>query len=346
MKKRYKDFDKIYQPDRCEPLEKAASSGSLEMNALRRANYPGLDLPDAVLPGVYSIGYWDAKTNQNWGLDWHRNEGIEFTFLASGSLMFFTGNNKFQLNSEDFTITRPWQPHKLGDPNINVGKLYWIIIDVGVKQPHQDWQWPNWIILCKEDLKFLTKVLRQNEMPVWKTNKKISNCFFNLGKCLNQCDNEIPHSRFNILINELLFELLQMFKKGKVALDESLTINIRTVELFLNHLKTDFQRSWTLEAMAEHCSMSITSLSNYCKQLTNLTPINYLINIRLEAAAEIIRNNKLETVSELCYDCGFSSTQYFATAFKKKYNCSPTKYRLEFLSISNTTKTKNQVKLP
>ena len=109
----------------------AASSGQLDMTALRRNNYPGQDLPEWVLPGVINIGYWDAKLSQNWGLNWHRNEGIEFTFLASGSLKFSTEKMDFNLGSGDFTITRPWQRHRLGYPYVTISKLYWMIIDVG-----------------------------------------------------------------------------------------------------------------------------------------------------------------------------------------------------------------------
>lgn len=332
VKKKSKQTDlyKTYQPDRCEPLERAASSGQLKMKALRRADYPGLDLPDNVLPSVYSIGYWDAKMNQNWGLDWHRNEGIEFSFLASGNITFSRSEKQYELVSGDFTIMRPWQLHKLGSSNVTISKLYWIIIDVGVRQPHQDWKWPDWIILAKEDLDFLTKVLRQNEIPVWKTNKKIRNNFIELGKCLDNCDTTIPHSKLNILINELLLELVDLFKKGNVFLDESLIINKRTVAIFLNHLEADFRRYWSLENMAEHCGLGMTSLSKYCKELTNMSPSNYLIKLRLEAAAKQLKCDESQSISEVCYDCGFSSSRYFATAFKKRYKCSPSKYKLKF----------------
>jgi len=329
-RKRYKDFDKIYHPDRCESLIQAVNSGQLDMTALRRNNYPGLDLPDSVLPGVFSIGYWDAKINQNWGMNWHRNEGIEFTFLASGNLNFSTEKAQFNLGSGDFTITRPWQRHKLGNPNITLSKLYWMIVDVGVVQPHQSWKWPSWIILSKRDLNYLTKVLRQNEKPVWKTSKKMQECFYELGRCLDESTIWIPHSKFNILINELLLELLSLFKKGEVKLDESLIVHIRTVEIFLKHLHDDFERHWTLEDMAEHCGLGITSLTKYCKQLVNMTPVNYLISVRLDAGAKMLVENNEKNVTEVCYDCGFSSSQYFATTFRKKYKCSPSDYRTNF----------------
>ncbi|SIS43034.1 AraC family transcriptional regulator, L-rhamnose operon regulatory protein RhaS [Zobellia uliginosa] len=125
--------------------------------------------------------------------------------------------------------------------------------------------------------------------------------------------------------------MLDLFRKGQVELDESLIVNLRTVEIFLDHLRTDFERHWTLDEMAGHCGMDITSLTKYCKQLSNLTPINYLIKIRLEAAAKMLLDDEDKGVGEISYDCGFSSSQYFATRFRKQYAVSPKDYRANLL---------------
>ena len=339
-----KYFSEIYQADRCEPLIRAANTGELELAALRRASYPGLDLPDGVLSGVYNIGCWDAKIDQRWGLDWHRNEGIEFTFLESGNLYFSIGSEKFNLKPGSLTVTRPWQSHKVGDPNVSASRLFWLIIDVGVKQPHQEWKWPSWIILSENDLVYLTKILRQNEMPVWKTSGTFYTRYFKeLGRCLLESQKEIEHSRLNLLINELLFQILDSFKKGNIELDESLTESLRTVEIFLNHLKTDYEHQWTLEEMAAHCGLGMTSLAKYFKQLSNLTPVNYLIKVRMEAAAKTLIRERRKNVTEIGYECGFSSSQYFATAFKKQYKFSPKDYRANFF-LHKTNRILHEVK--
>jgi len=326
-KKPNKNFYEIYEGDRCTSLINATNSGKLEMKALGRTSYPGKKLDKDVLSKVYSIGYWDVKKKQNWGLDWHRNEGIEFTFLSSGNLTFSLGNEQFNLKPNCFTITRPWQLHSVGNPMVTPGRLFWMIIDVGILQPHQEWKWPDWIILSKQDLNFLTKVLRQNEIPVWENGETLLDCFSEIGKCIKESQTEVQDSKLKILINNLLLEMLGLFKKGKIDLDESLTINLRSIEIFLHHLRTDYERNWTLEEMAGHCGMGITSLTKYCKQLTNLTPINYLIKIRLEAAAGLLVTFEKRKVTEIGYECGFSSSQYFATAFKKQYELSPKNYR-------------------
>lgn len=320
------EFQEMYVPDRCNPLITAVDLGNLEMSALKRDDYPGIELPNDVLNDVFSIGYWDAKLNQNWGLGWHRNEGLEFTFLESGNLCFSTEKAEFNLGPGNFTITKPWQLHKVGNPYVSVGKLYWLIIDVKVRQPHQPWKWPDWIILSEQDLDYFTVILRQNDFPVWNSNKKIQECFKELGYCLDHCEFEIPHSKFNILINELLLEMLCHFKQGKVELDESLTFNLRTVEIFLTYLKSNYEKPWTLDDMTEHCGIGKTSLSKYFKQLTNRTPVDYLLNLRLDAAAKRLHNMHGKSISDICYDCGFSTPQYFATVFKHRFKCTPSDY--------------------
>jgi hypothetical protein len=49
----------------------------------------------------------------------------------------------------------------LGSPNIGIGRLHWLIIDLGVRYPNQEWVWPDWIILDRADLQELTKIIRQ-----------------------------------------------------------------------------------------------------------------------------------------------------------------------------------------
>ena len=66
---------------------------------------------------------------------------------------------KYSLKPGHLTITRPWQPHSLGNPHIGPNRLHCIILDVEVRRPHQSWNWPDWIILTRNDLKQLTALL-------------------------------------------------------------------------------------------------------------------------------------------------------------------------------------------
>ncbi len=320
----YKEHGRTYHADSCDPLIEAVERGELELVTHGRATYPGKRIPDKVLPGLQSVGYWDARKKQSWGLPWHRNEGIELTFLETGTMPFAVDSKSMHLAPGDLAITRPWQPHRLGRPNIGIGRLHWIIIDVGVCQPHQEWKWPSWLVIMPEDLAELTACLRENEQPVWTATEGIQECFRQLGKTLQQGGSP---SRLAVYANELLINLLDLFREQDVTRTQSLTDAQRSVELFLSSLEVSYADDWTLESMAECCGLGMTRFVHYCRQLTNQSPQRYLNCLRLDSAARMLRNAPTKSITEIAFDCGFSSSQYFATAFRKHYGQPPRRYR-------------------
>src|SRR5690606_27990409 len=104
--------------------------------------------------------------------------------------------------------------------------------------------------------------------------------------------------------------------------------SFRTIELFISFLDDKFHEPWTLDSMAEHCGLGITRFVHYFKLATNMTPMQYLNFIRLKAAANILVTDHHAKISKVCYDHGFSSGQYFSTAFRKQFGCSPADYRI------------------
>lgn len=316
----------VYHADTCLPLIDAYNRNKLKFKALARHTYPGDRLDDNTL-GLNSIGYWDANEPQDWGLDWHRNEGIEFHFLESGTMPYSQENKEVLLTPNHLTITRPWEAHKVGNPNIGMGKFYWVIIDLGVRRPHQEWVWPDWITLTKEDLKQLTIFLRQNEESILKTNNKIRNCFKGINDVVNTDRNGSNASRIRNLVNYLLILILDLLKTEDIVLNESLTDSSRSVQYFLKELDKSLSEDWTIERMSKSAGVGLTRFTHHCKQLTNLTPMRYLTMRRLEMSKKILLDKRNLTVSEVAYISGFATSQYFSTVFKKHEKCSPNEYR-------------------
>ncbi len=322
----YKDQDKTYRADTCSPLIDAANRGKVVLKALSRSHYPGRVLDDEQLPGLQSTGYWNATREQDWGLPWHRNEGIELTFLETGTLPFSVRGKTWQLNSGSLTITRPWQQHKVGQPNIEIGCLHWLIIDVGVRHPHQPWQWPGWLVLTPDDLAELTGYLRENEQPVWRATDAIKGCFRQIGGAVEA---ESGVSRLAVFINELFLNLLVLFRREDVPRDKGLTRTQRSVELFLTSLEERYAEEWTLDAMARVCGLGVTRFVHNCRHAVNLPPMQYLSLLRTRAATEKLRQCPDKTITEIAFECGFSSSQYFATCFRKHYGRTPKQFRTD-----------------
>ncbi len=318
----------VYHADTCLPLVDAINRKKLKFKALARHTYPG-DRLDKNTIGLNSIGYWDANEPQDWGLDWHRNEGIEFHFLESGTMPYSQENKEMLLQPNHLTITRPWEAHKVGNPYVGMGKFYWVIIDLGVRRPHQDWVWPDWITLTSDDLSRLTTILRQNEKSILKTDKRVRDCFLRINKAVDTDKDGSNASRIRLLINYLLILLLDLLNTDDMVLNESLTDSSRSVKFFLNELENNLTENWTIELMSQSAGVGLTRFTHHFKRLTNLTPMRYLTMRRLEMSKKLLLNKKDSTIAEVAYMCGFATSQYFATVFKKHEKCSPNEYRLK-----------------
>ena len=326
----YKDHDETYQADNCLPLVEAARRGDLRLEAVVRGHYPGKPLPHEVLPGVRALGFWDAEVEQSWGLAWHRNEGIEFTFLENGALSFSVGDRQCSLRPDDLTITRPWQSHRVGNPNVGAGRLHYLILDVGVRRPNQPWKWPPWVLLSPPDLDEITRLLRHSEQPVWKGSADLRRCVQAIGDAVEADRNGSNASRLTVRLNEYFLLLLDLLRRKKVTLDETLSGSPRTVELFLTDIRTNSDQlilEWTVGGMARSCGLGVTQFIHHVKQLTNMTPSHYLNRCRLDAAAQLLSEDAEATVTDVAQKCGFSTSQYFATAFSRQFGCSPRYFR-------------------
>lgn len=146
-----------------------------------------------------------------------------------------------------------------------------------------------------EDLAELTGYLRENEKPVWNATEEIQYCFQQIGKAIRDRKSS---SRLAVYANELLLHLLDLFREQKVSRTKSLTDAQRSVELFLDSLQASFADEWTLESMAESCGLGVTRFVHYCKQITNQTPQQLLNQLRLEAAAGILKADPKRSVTD------------------------------------------------
>ncbi|UCD29272.1 MAG: AraC family transcriptional regulator [Planctomycetota bacterium] len=326
----FQDKDKVYYADTCERLKQAAKQNEIYLRAWSRGSYPGERLPRKSLTEVRSIGIWDAAHNQSWGLDLHCNEGIELTYLARGKAAFEVDGRTWILRKGHVTITRPWQFHRVGNPNVTASRLYWLILDVNVRRPNQSWRWPEWLICSQDDLNQLTRLLRHNEQPVWPADGEITRCFAKLADLLEHRQPNESETKLKLYINELIIAVMEMLQRKQIPLDAHLSTSQRAVEMFLTALSEHVDHDWNLNGMADQCGLSRSQFSTYCKQITNMTPIEYLTHCRLEVAAKLLQEHPEMSITEVAFACGFNSSQYFATIFQFRNGCSPSDFRSQY----------------
>lgn len=83
---------------------------------------------------------------------------------------------------------------------------------------------------------------------------------------------------------------------------------------------------YSVENLAENLTISRVQLYRKVKAMMGISISDYIANIRLEKAKLMLETGSL-TVAEIAYTSGFSSPNYFSTAFKNKYGTPPAAFR-------------------
>lgn len=95
----------------------------------------------------------------------------------------------------------------------------------------------------------------------------------------------------------------------------------------VKHFMTEnIERHVTLQQLADYIGMSASHLSMRFRQQTGCSPIQYLNQIRMEKAAEMLRESDMQ-INQISYKVGFEDPLYFSRMFNKVMNTSPKDYR-------------------
>lgn len=328
----FKAGPKILRADDCLPLVKAIQEGRVVLHALAQGHYPGKRLKMPEFPGICSVGFWQAAGEQRQGLSPHRNEGIEITVSLQGESPVMVDDKTYLLRPGDVMITRPWQLHSIGDPVFASGKIGWLIIDVGVRHPHQTWQWPEWICLTKGDLATLTRFLRQNEDAIRVATPELREALIRLVSLPQAGQGQFMESRIAVAVSDVLVQLLNMFHTCPVRLRPALMESSRSVRLYIQKLKQQNILPPSVASMAAACGLGGTRFSELFKEITGATPGDYFLKWRLDMALQRLKTNPELTVEEVGRSVGFSHGNYFARMFRKAFGSSPRVWRSHAVS--------------
>lgn len=84
----------------------------------------------------------------------------------------------------------------------------------------------------------------------------------------------------------------------------------------------------TIKGIAREIGISRVHLHRKLKELTNQSTRDFIRNVRLQKAAEIMRQTRIN-VAEVSDMVGFKNPNNFATAFKEMFGRTPTEYMAE-----------------
>lgn len=128
---------------------------------------------------------------------------------------------------------------------------------------------------------------------------------------------------------QLLLLLLREEKDAKECINgcvfESTNRNY-VVKRIIQYLSQHYQEKISLDQIAQNMYLSTFYISKIFKSETGDTPINYLINLRMEKARELLEDQEHLSIQDVAAAVGYEDAYHFSKLFKKHFGVAPSKW--------------------
>lgn len=252
----------------------------------------------------------------------HWHEELEILYIVDGSMLLQVDLQSFIVNKGDIIIIPPNLIHGASCYNNSPCKFYAIVFH------------PSLISSVFND------AIQQNYLEPFfiKTNRKfhyINSKAEEHTKTLSYITSIIEIFNLKTFGFELLIKayILQMFyiiiqfhsiENSKLKSEDVIT-TLR-IKKILTFLEENYHNPFSLSDWAESISLSKEQFCRIFKKHFNNTPIEYLINYRISKAVDLLINSNL-SITDIAFETGFESSNYFTIVFKNKMNSAPREYR-------------------
>ncbi len=127
-----------------------------------------------------------------------------------------------------------------------------------------------------------------------------------------------------ILVTLFMNKAFEVVQSKQLDLQHS---KLDVVKLAINHIHAHYKEKLLISSLAQEVNLSTEYFCRLFKQYTSKTPIEYLNHYRIEQAAKRLIETT-DSITDICFDCGFENTSYFIRKFKAQKLTTPKQFRL------------------
>ncbi len=256
----------------------------------------------------------------------HRNPGMEIVLVDQGRLDWAVDQAPEILNSGTVFFTLPWQVHgslKVCEPR---NRIFYTLFALPQPsdRPVKQLRMPSSLGFSSAEEKLVGRVLVSTRRHAWPASDLLKKLFPALMLKLDGTT-QLEAAAARALLRTIIIELAGIIDSAPDAPQRE-SASASRVRGFLKSLLQTMDHPWSLAEMAEACSVKRSRFANITKQITGYPPVQYLGRLRFEKACELLRASN-RSITDIAFECGYGSSQYFAETFKRFARMTPSDYR-------------------
>lgn len=236
----------------------------------------------------------------------HIHDGCEIYVNLTGDVSFMVEQNIYAIEHGDIIITKPYEYHHCVYNAAEEHDHYWITFPVAQNEG----------LLSA----FLERENGQGNLIRLPSDRR--------ERFLRLCDRLLTANQTQpVTVLALFLELLRFIEDGSkrygVGADsEGLPSRLGDI---LGYMNENFASIGNVTELSDRFHISISTMERYFKTYLDVTPKKYLENKRLSNACRLLHQNA--TVTQACFDSGFTDYSHFISLFKRNFHTTPLQYK-------------------
>lgn len=269
------------------------------------------------LENVQMVGRTRLRKATSAGLGEHRHESaLELCVVVGGSVRWWAGSSRYTVTGGQCYLTRPGEPHGGENKVLHPCQLLWIIMNTQESQQLASHARPD-------DRAQLVAALGHSRRRVFPSSPFFESCFDRLFVA-SRHRGLLRRAMAGAAFDSLLAEAVRLVRRGVPGVDDANVSELvsRAQRWMMGRLDEPIR----IADAASHVSLGVSRFHERFVAETGLTPADWLARRRITLARQLLDDPSL-TITEIAMRCGYSSSQYFATAFKRLEGITPSRYR-------------------
>ncbi|MBR1934189.1 MAG: helix-turn-helix domain-containing protein [Prevotella sp.] len=255
----------------------------------------------------------------------HCHEVMELNFVANGAGALRTvGDSSEVIGDLDLVLITSsnlehvWEQHECKSKDIHEITIQFYI-------PFEDTRLPFHTNPYKPILRMMQKAKRGLVFPI----EAILSVYHLLKELTANHDSFYGAQRFFDILYELSkFDGARELSSSSFAKVDADTESRRVLKV-KNYINTHYKGEIRLDDLARLVGMAPTAFSRFFHLRTGKSLSEYIVDVRLGNAARRLVDTT-DSVSEICYTCGFNTLSNFNRLFRKRKGCNPTEFREKY----------------
>ena len=258
------------------------------------------------------VGHYNYKSVGK-NLAMHLHTGMmEIIYLTKGHQYYKIVDQEYMLKGGDVLVIPPDTVHGTSRYPEDIGSLYWVVFRIPIDKKRL-------LNLTPSESQYIVGQFLNLQARHFKGNAKMVTTLTRIFKYYDPKQKIKSRVRLTSLLLQFVLEVIDASKRNSLNSATSPEMN-RVLQHIDDHLLNDL----FIESLADLSHLSISRFKHRFKKEIGIPPGEFIMRKKIDFAKN--HYHQYNSIQSLAFSLGFSSSNYFASVFKKFTGSTPSDY--------------------